>query len=135
MKDKDTAFLKEPLQQLKGQFDLKYWPSIADVVGIIANDAESAEVYALDSVTQANISSSRSSLTDYFKAFFQALEDEKEFNHQFDLGSFELSDDSLASVVNCALNLTDGEMKDGQYVKRLRQRLREQEVIAANVGI
>ncbi len=73
-------YLREPLTSLKGRFDLKYWPQISAVVDEIANDACSSEIYATDSVSQANISSARNSLTDYFKAFFQAVKEEKRHN-------------------------------------------------------
>ncbi len=32
----------------------------------------------------------------------------------------------MASVANCALNLLNNDVKYAQYVKRLRQRIREQ---------
>lgn len=118
--------LQEPLQRLSGQYDLKYWPSISSVVVSIANDAASSEVAAIDSVTHANISSPRSSLTDYFKAYFKAIDEERVGNSQFIPSNYELSDESLASVANCALDLSDDKAKDGQYIKRLRQRIREQ---------
>ena len=127
--------LKEPLQNLASQFDFKYWPSVERVVDAIANDAQSAKVYAYDSVTRANISSSRISLTDYYKAFFQALDDERESVSQFIPDKFEISDESLASVVNCALGLIDDNAKDGQYVKRLRQRIRDQDDFTVNPDI
>ena len=38
---------------------------------------------------------------------------------------FRASDNTLASLVNCALELDPDDMVDGPYVKRLRQRARD----------
>ena len=120
------SYLKSQLQNLAGEYDLKYWPSVAEFIEAIGSDAESSEVYATDSVTQELIQSDRNSLTDYFRALFQALDEERQSVHQFIPDDFKLSDESLASMANCALNLTPDNMIDAQYVKRCRQRLREQ---------
>ncbi len=39
---------------------------------------------------------------------------------------FKLSDEGLATVVNCALNLLDDNIIDSSYVKNVRQRMRTQ---------
>ena len=70
--------------------------------------------------------SPEASLGDSFKAFFVALEKSSARNHGFLPNTFEVSDRSMASLMSCALGLGPDEIVDSGYVKRLRQRQREQ---------
>lgn len=120
-----TGFLKQPLESLGGQYDLKYWPSLSEVVSEIGKDAMSSEVYSSDSWTEAATSSQRSSVADFFRALFAAIEEHSErINGVLPL-SFKLTDNSLSIIANCALNLEPEEIIDGQIVKGIRQRLRK----------
>ncbi len=119
------SYLKKPLKQLSRQFDSKYWPSISKFLEVLALDAENSSIQAIDSITEASISSSRGSLTDYFKALFQAINESKSL-HNLIPDKFNLSNDSLATIANCSLDLKDDEIKDAQYVKRLKQRINNQ---------
>lgn len=120
-----TGFLKQPLERLGGQYDLKYWPSLSEVVSEIGKDAMSSEVYSSDSWTEAATSSQRSSVADFFRVLFAAIEEHSErINGVLPL-SFKLTDNSLSIIANCALNLEPEEIIDGQIVKGIRQRLRK----------
>jgi hypothetical protein len=119
------AYLKTPLKQLSGQFDLRYWPSVSEFLNVIAIDAQDAEVQAINNITEANINSVRNSLTDYFNALFEAINGERKSVNQFIPNDFHLSNESLASLANCALDLPEDKIKDAQYVKRLKQRINQ----------
>ena len=116
---------KEKLESLTGQFDLKYWPSLSDVVQAIADDAARATPQPHDAVTGAGTEGSRASLVDTFKAFFVVLEESSARKHGFLPDMFELTDRSVASLMSCALGFGPDEVVDSTYVKRLRQRQRE----------
>lgn len=121
-----AQWVKEKLEYLTGQFDLKYWPSLSEVVQAIADDAAQATPQPHDALTDAGTEGPRSSLVDSFKAFFVALEESNMRNHGFLPSTFELTDRSVASLMSCALGLDPDKVVDSTYVKGLRQRQRAQ---------
>lgn len=119
------SWVREPLSQLSSRFDLKYWPSLSEFVCELALDAERSEVVATNPLTAVATEAARPSLADFFKALFAAIENEShhECGHLPD--DLALSDNTIATIVNCALNLRANDLVDSQYVKRFRQRERE----------
>lgn len=126
-----TTFLAEPLENLSGQFDAKYWPKIHEVIGEIAEDADRSNVQCTNPVVAAGTNSIRSSQADYLKALWVLLDEHRGQRYHFELPrKFELSDSALATILNCTLNLGVDEMKDSQYVKNLRKRMRDNEILS-----
>lgn len=119
-------WVKEQLDSLSYQFGLKYWPSLSEVVHAVADDAARASPQPLDSITDAGTEGSRASLADSFRAFFAALEESSARKHGPLPSTFDVTDRSMASLMSCALDLNPDEIVDSAYVKRLRQRQREQ---------
>jgi hypothetical protein len=118
-----TNWAKNPLAAVRSQFDLKYWPTPADFVRELARDAAEAEPSASDPVTEA-ATTGRAAKADFFKALFEIIEENSSrFGGPLPLG-FELSDKTLASLGNCALDLPPDELITDEYVKNIRQRLR-----------
>lgn len=120
-----NAYVKERLDALCGQFDLKYWPSLDQLVLAVAADAESATLEATDPLTLAATAATRPSRADFFKALFAAIDENTAHHHGQLPEGFRLTDGTLASLANCALDLGPDELADSAYVKRLRQRLRD----------
>lgn len=120
-----TSWLEEPLDGLHAQFDSKYWPTLAELMDELAADAGKADVRASDPLTAAATEGARNSKAGYVKALFVAIEDNcgNDFPH-LPVG-FRLTDETIASLVNCVLDLGPDDVVDGPYVKRLRQRVRE----------
>jgi hypothetical protein len=119
-----TSFVQEPLEALHSQFDLKYWPSISEFVSVLGTDAARATVHAHHSVTAAGTASSRPSRADFFRALFQFIDENRDGRHL--PTEFRLSDATYASLANCALDLGPDGLASAEYVKRLRQRDREE---------
>lgn len=117
-----TACVREALQGLRARFDLKYWPSLDSFLQELASDAENALPEAIDLLTAAVTEDSRASQADFFKALFAAIEGNCGSNYPACLRFSRASDKTLASLVKCSLDLSDHDMVDGSYVKRLRQR-------------
>ncbi len=118
------SYVQERLGALCGQFDLKYWPSLGEFLQEVASDAENAVMEATDPLTAAATSATRSSKADFFKALFAAI-DENSANSYGQLPrDFKLTDRTLASFANCALDLGPDDLVDDAYMKRLRQRER-----------
>lgn len=112
--------VKEGLDAMRYQYDLKYWPPLSAVVEAIGEDARNAEVYARDLATASATESRRSGLSDFLKAFLARMSDNSVIPT-----NFSVSDNTLASLVNCALDLDADKLIDGDFVKRFRQRERE----------
>ncbi len=119
-----NSWIKDRLNALCGQFDLKYWPSLHQFLRELATDTENAGMAATDPLTAASTTASRPSRADFFKALFAAIEENSARNYGLLPSGFKLTDDTLASLANCALNLGPEELTDSTYVKRLRQRER-----------
>jgi len=117
-------YLKKPLTGLHYQYDLKYWPSLSKLAREIALDARAAVPTATDPLTAAATSAARPSLADFFKALFAHIEENGAENYGQLPRGFKVSDSTLASLANCALDLGPDELVDSAYVKRLRQRER-----------
>lgn len=116
-------YVSDALRSLRGQFDLKYWPSLPDFVAVLGVDADKANAEAHDPLTAAGTESSRASQADFFKAWFAAIE-ENTGGGALPRG-LKLTDGAYASLANCALGFDVDQIVDAGYVKRLRQRGRD----------
>ncbi|MGE8286518.1 MAG: hypothetical protein ACN6RG_01080 [Stenotrophomonas sp.] len=118
------TFPREPLEHLTGQFDLRYWPELSKIMLAIANDAEHAELEATDPLTEAATLSKRPSTSDQVLAFLAYIE-ECCGNHDGALPYiFQLSDRSMASLLNFVFDLPVDKLLTAEYVKGRRQRAR-----------
>lgn len=91
---------------------------------VLATDADCARLEATDPLTAAATTATRPSLADFFKALFAAIEENSAENYGQLPRGLKLTDNTLASLANCALGLDPDDLVDGPYVKRLRQRER-----------
>jgi hypothetical protein len=118
------TFLRESLEQLAGQYDLKYWPELSKVMMAIADDAEHAELEATDPLTEAATLSNRPSTSDSVMAFLAYIEDCRG-NHDGALPrDFQLSDRSMASLLNVVFDLQVDKLLTAEYIKGRRQKAR-----------
>lgn len=116
--------VQEKLKALHYQYDLKYWPSLSDFMGVLEIDAHNAEIDATDPLTAAATSGSRSGRSDFLKALYAAIEENSGENFGQIPREFHLTDASIASLATCALGLDPDRPIDGPGVKRFRQRVR-----------
>lgn len=119
------SHVREKLESLRRQYDLKYWPPLANFVDELSADAAGASVEARDPVTEAATRSKKRSLADYLRALFASIEEHRVGNGGFVPAAFRMTDRTVASIVNCALDLGPDELIDEAYVKRFRQGERE----------
>lgn len=119
------CWVRDRLRALRSQFGLKYWPRIHEFMDALAQDADNATLEATDPITAEAATGPRGSRADFFKALFAAIEANRTSEGGFLPESLKLSDETLASLANCALDLSEDALTDSGYVKRLRQRLRD----------
>jgi len=120
------SWIRDDLEALCGRFDIKYWPWIHEFMEALARDAEGAELEATDRITAAATTGRRASLADFLKAFFAAIDENSIRPDAFIPAELKLTDATLASLANCVLDLGPDELVDSGYVKRFRQRQREE---------
>lgn len=121
------GWLQEPLHQLRGRFDLKYWPSLDEMVGVIASDSDNAEVAATNPQTDALTQRQRSSRADFFRALFLQIESHRGGEAPYFPEDFFLTDASLAALATCLLRLGPDNPIDADYIKRFRQGERQRQ--------
>ena len=95
-----TVHVKDRLDDLRAQFDLKYWPTLSDFVSELATDAEASDPQASDPLTAAATASTRPSLADFFRALFTAIEENSAHLHGQLPAQFKVSDGTCAALAN-----------------------------------
>ncbi|MDN4575076.1 hypothetical protein DBB29_13580 [Pandoraea cepalis] len=118
------SYVQEKLGALRARFDLKYWPSLGELLQELAADADKAVGAATNPLTAAATAATRPSRADFFKALFAAIEENSAKSYGQLPSGFKLTDRTLASLANCALDLGPDDLVDDAYMKRLRQRER-----------
>lgn len=120
-----TSYVQDGLSALRSRFDLKYWPTLSEFSAALAINAVTAISEATDAVTEAATAASRPSLADFFKGLFADIEEHKRYNHGYLPNDLAITDGTMASLVNCALDLDADYTLTGIYVKGIRQRQRK----------
>ena len=118
------GWIKEKLDYLTGRFDLKYWPETYEVVKSIGDFARENQVLTTHNWTEALISSRKSSWVDVLRALLCALNDEHVYAPLRDFKPVQISDKSLATIINCSLHMPPEETIDETMIKNARQRMR-----------
>lgn len=111
-----TSWVKKNIDALCGQFDLKYWPSTADMLDALA-DMQDVEPTPQDRADAAVLGCRQ--ISSATRVFLRALQAKllKLYAHDLEI-SIKFSDESLATIADCALGL-DGE-PDSENVKKFR---------------
>lgn len=114
----------QPQLEALSHFDLKYWPDFPGVLQALAE--EPAELSCRDESTRAIVGAKRPSMTDFFRKLFCNLHDVADGSPWRLPAGLKLSDSALATLGNLICDLVPEAMIDEVYVKRMRQRLRDQ---------
>ncbi len=121
-----NSFIKDKLRALNAQyFHAKYWPSLTEIFDEISRDASAAEITSTHPLVAGATKNNRPSLADFVRALLISIDMHREKWGGLLPDDFTLTDNTLATITNCALDLGADKLVDGPYVKRLRQRERE----------
>jgi hypothetical protein len=118
------SFVREPLEALMAQFDLKYWPDLGTLCRVLADDAAGADVSPADPLTAAGVEGQRASLANFVAALFVGIDETRVREHGPLPDTFGLKDDHWAALVTAALDLPADQVITGDYIKGVRQRSR-----------
>ncbi len=117
---------KEKLNQLFSQYDLRYWPSLPQIIRSIADNASQSEVYASNEITAAGTQSQRASSVDCIRAFYTALGN---FNAH-DLAMVEkvmsFPNPSVVSLLNIVYDWKDDEVLSDEQLKSYKSRIKKE---------
>lgn len=121
------SHLKDELSRLAFKFDTKCWPSVGTVMAAIGGDAQDAVTMMRAPSLYSSIESHRPGLTYVLNEFAAKLDECRVSRNGFIPNGFSVSDNSMASLVNCGLALEADDLIDGSFVKRFRQSKRNME--------
>jgi hypothetical protein len=111
------SYVSDRLQSLCGQFDLKYWPTRADVVESIASFESNQPSPNHSELPESVLKGRASDIKDFVLAFDNIFDD---FN---DLPSdFRFSNNALADIINLILDLSSDRLVTGDAIRIVRNR-------------
>ena len=109
--------VEKQLEQMAAQYDLKHWPSLAAIVGVLADEAETTQIYAWDDSLAAATSGQRASKSGFLNALFTIIEESHHWPHFGMPRNFALTNQAWATLTNSLLNLCDDQMATEDSVK------------------
>lgn len=109
-----TSWVKPELERLRDSFDLKYWPSTADMIEAVA-EAQAVDAAPINYLDAAAIGGSRQgSVRDFLRALIARLGGDVE-----SLGvPVSFSHAALATITNCALGFGEEDEITPQSIKK-----------------
>lgn len=116
--------LKDSLVQLRGQYDYKYWPRPPEIVDAIAAFAEDAEVVPASRDVAEVLKSRKHSKRDTIRVILNVLNDYKKQNNPDEYrlpADFRLSNQALATLLNCGLGYSEDDLLNVDYVRSAMQ--------------
>ena len=102
------------------QYDLKYWPTVSDLLHGIADAADDGYAVSYDPIILACTRSRESSNLDFLRALLEDLRRAKKYDNL--VSTFKCSDSELTAITNCALGLVEDAYSLGA-IKKARQRI------------
>jgi hypothetical protein len=117
---------KEKLNQLFGQYDSKYWPSVFQIVRSIADNAKQADVYATNKITSVGTQSQRASSVDCVRAFYSALGNFNAHDHHIVEKVMLFPNSAIASLLNIVYDWKDNEILSDEQLKNYKSRIKRE---------
>ncbi len=110
--------LLEELHPIIERFDLKYWPTLPDLLEIVASAAGIEDEFGIvveDNATRRALASREASQADFIRAFFTILDDRRDIDKSW----HDLKNTTLAALMNAGLNLFE-EQITSDWVRKIK---------------
>ncbi|RZQ97110.1 hypothetical protein [Vibrio vulnificus] len=111
------SHLSGKIRALAGQYDLKYWPSRADVIEAIADFEDDQPKPLHSEIPQSVLDGRASDIKDFVLAFDNKFDD---LNGLPD--GFRFSNNAMADIINVVLELSPDKLATGDAVRIVRNR-------------
>ncbi|AFV87721.1 MULTISPECIES: hypothetical protein [Alteromonas] len=112
--------VSEKLKSLTSQYDLKYWPSIANLVSAIADFEDAQPNPTHIQYPEYVINDRESDIKDFVLSF------DGHFDEQNDLKTgFRFSNNAVADIINVVLDLPVDKLATGDAVRTVRKRFKQ----------
>lgn len=105
------AWLLPELQPIFNQFDYKYWPTLPDMLDLVAQDASIEDEFGAsvgDSATRTAFETRQASNRDFIRAFYGLLNDSRDIDKSWR----DLTNRALAAMMNSALGLINDQITE-----------------------
>ncbi|GIU32560.1 hypothetical protein L2719_10080 [Shewanella schlegeliana] len=111
------SYVSDKIQSLRGQFDLKYWPTRADVAESIASFEKIQPSPSHSELPESVLKGRASDIKDFVLAF----------DYSFDglnglPSDFRFSNNALADIINVILDLSSDRLATGDAIRIVRNR-------------
>ena len=111
------SYVSDKVQSLRGQFDLKYWPTRAGIVDSIASFERVQPSPSHSEIPESVLKGRASDIKDFVLAF------DSNFDGFNGLPSnFRFSNNALADIINIILNIPSDKLVTGDAVRIVRNR-------------
>ncbi len=114
-------WLMKELQPLISRFDWKYWPTLPDLLDVVAvasfSEVDAGQTVEDGATLKALSASRQASVTDFVRAFLHLLEESRDINRDWR----NLTNLTLASLMNAALSNPETSITPG-YLGRIRKK-------------
>lgn len=114
------SHVSDKIKLLTGQYDLKYWPSRADLLTAIAEFEEGQPDPGHSQYPEHVINGRESDIKDFVLAFDSRFDE-----HNGLATGFRFSNNALADVINIVLDLPIDKLATGDAVRNVRSRFKE----------
>jgi hypothetical protein len=114
------SHVSDKIKSLTGQYDLKYWPSRADLLTAIAEFEEEQPDPGHSQYPEHVINGRESDIKDFVLAFDSKFDD-----HNGLVTGFRFSNNAMADIINVVLDLPIDKLATGDAVRNVRSRFKE----------
>lgn len=111
------SYLLDSFKELDNQYELKYWPTVADLVDEIAHFEYNQEKISHMYLPEKVVTGRASDIKDFVLSF------DGRFNDRNGLPKkFKFSNNAMAEIINVVLNLPSDQLASGDAVRLVRNR-------------
>jgi hypothetical protein len=116
---------KSELERLFNQYDDRYWPSLPEIIDAIGANAEHAEIYVVDEVTEVGTQSQRASSVDCVNAFYQLVQLATHHDAAMLKKVFSLPNGEIATLLNIVYDWKDEKTLSTEQLKNYKSRYKK----------
>ena len=112
------------LRETRGGSEFKYWPTLDEIIGEIGKEAVAVKTYTRDNNLRPETVGQRYSNTLFWKALHNEIDEGKKAYINRIPPSFNMTNQALATLTNCLLELREDEWATAATVNSFKGNLR-----------